>query len=1219
MPVEFTKEQQQAIDLHNCNILVSAAAGSGKTAVLSERIVKIVCDETHPVDIDRLLVVTFTKAAAAEMRERISQEIMKRLAEDGGNEHLQRQSAILHNAQITTIDSFCLFVLKNNFQDIGVDPAFRVADEGEIKLLAKDAMAEVLESEFEKAEEDFLFCVEYFCPNGKEQPLEEHIENMYRYSRSFPFPKDWLTERKRDYEMESVEELFTSPYGQYLLHHLQKMTRALHVQMQRARLLCEEPDGPHMYGELMEKEEEALEKLLLAGDLEAFRMGLEKMTFGRLSTARDASVSQEKREEAKRLRNGVKEECNSILKKYFSQNWDTVVHQSKVCKRAEDALVDLCLKFYDLLDEKKRDRKLMDFSDIEHFALDILVKKDEEGTIIPTETAKEYQAYFEEVLIDEYQDSNLVQEYLLAAVSRQDAGRKNRFMVGDVKQSIYKFRLARPELFLDKYKAYADVSSEAGDLAEKAGNNAHEASWESDNCCINLHKNFRSRKEVIDTVNTVFSEIMREDLGGIVYDEAAALYQGAEYPENPDAVSELLLFEKPDADAEDTVREREAYGVAREIRHLMDTYQVTDKETKKLRPMQYRDVVILLRTNTGWDETFSKVLEKQGIPNHIAGGSGYFKTKEIRDVLQFLRVLDNPLQDIYLFGTMKSVFGGFTDEEIAKIRSMGGKKTTLYENIRKTAEGTNCLQDATGQDRIMQSEGASIGTGQKEMGQNETELGQKCRTFLEHINKYRSYTTYMTILELLGVLFKEYDYLAYVSALSAGGKRLANVEMLLTKAAAFEKNSYYGLFHFIRYMEQLEKYDVDYGEAVVLDENADVVRIMSIHKSKGLEFPVAIVAGLAKKFNVQDASASMIMDTDLGLGIDYVNVESRIRMKTLRKNILSAKLKFDNLAEELRVLYVAMTRAKEKLIMTACVSDVEKKAENRMHSMTYADLIGAGSFLDYLLPTFPNVRCVGGEELYFEEELKSVDREMKKASLFSAGDFADAKELEILRQRFSYEYPYQYLENLYTKTTVSELKTAALHEAGEAGTKELFAEKEVEAYVPSFIRKTEEISGTKRGSAMHRFMELLDFTREYSDVESLQNCMDAFVKEGRLSEDFAQAVRLGKILHFLRTPLAGRMVQAQRVGRLRREQPFVYGVEQVETVLIQGIIDAYFEEDDGIVLMDYKTDVVENGAELAKRYKVQLDYYEEALIALTGKKVKERVLYSFYLGEEVPV
>lgn len=1182
MAVKFTQQQQQAIDLHDCNILVSAAAGSGKTAVLSERIVKMVCRKDNPVDIDRLLVVTFTKAAAAEMRERISQAISKKLNEDGSNEHLQRQAAIIHNAQITTIDSFCLFVIRNNFEDIGLDPAFRIADEGEVELLSQDVMKEMLEEHFAKGEESFLGAIEYFCPNGRESILEGHIMQLYKYALSYPFPEKWLLERKKDYVYENAEDIAESDAGEFLYAHLTKLLQGMAEELKRAEEICEEPDGPYMYGEVLEQEREAIEKIACAGNLVRLSEMLPAFLPGKFPSKKDDSVSADKREQVRLKHDKIKNTIKKMQTSYFNLPFETVYRQAGVAAGAVNTLVDLCMEFMERLKAKKAEKKLLDFSDMEHYALQILIKEDEAGNMVPTETALEYRDYFEEVLIDEYQDSNLVQEYLLKAVAKEEAGKKNRFMVGDVKQSIYKFRLARPELFLEKYNTY---SPEGGEERK-----------------IDLHQNFRSRREVIDTVNLVFEQIMRKELGGIVYDEEAALYAGAVYPENPGCESELLLIEKPEKAAELDDRQTEALLIASKIKELLQNFQVTDKETGELRPARYKDIVVLLRTNSGWDEPFKETLASQGIPAYIEGKTGYFASKEIQDVLLFLKVLDNPLQDIPLYGVMKSVFGGFTEEEVAVLRSMKEKEEPLYENLRRHAEEKK--------EAALQGKGADG---------NATDT-EKYAGFLAKIDRYREYATYMTILELLQKLFEEHDYLSYVSALPAGEKRLANAEMLLTKAAAYEQNSYYGLFHFIRYVEQLEKYDVDYGEAVTLDENADVVRIMSIHKSKGLEFPVAIVAGLSKKFNMQDASGAIIMDMDLGIGVDYVNTGSRVKNKTLRKNILSTKMKLDNLAEELRVLYVAMTRAKEKLILTACTEKPSEKiqeAENTGRTLlSYAQLTSATGYLDYLLPVFPKVKMVTLEELGLLSLREEVDRESRRRRLLTDRE-TDGEALNRLTERFSFVYPYENLQNLYTKTTVSELKMQALEQKEE--TAELFPEKEVVPYVPSFMREKEKISGTARGSAMHRIMELLDFTKEYGSWQDVKSIMQDFLQEGRLSAEYEEAIRVDKILHFLQLPLAGRMREAQKCGKLFREQPFVYGVDAQggETTLIQGIVDAYFEEEDGIVLLDYKTDVVESGEELVKRYQTQIDYYEKALRNLTGKRIKERILYSFYLGCEV--
>ena len=1323
MGMNFTPEQQKVIELHNSNILVSAAAGSGKTAVLVERIIRMICEGEHPADIDRLLIVTFTNAAAAEMRERIAAGIAARLEADPGNDHIQKQSALLHNAQITTIDSFSLFLIRNHFNEIGLDPDFRVADEGEIKLLQQEVLGQLLEDAYagkfvpddvptsrenrdsedpsREARERFHACVEYFCPGGRESVLEQHILNLSRYAGSFPWPAEWLEERKNDYAAGDLDALLHSDYGQYLAERVSRVLQGCLEKLLEVKKLCELPDGPYMYGELTEAESEQLERLAACKDLKEQAAKVPAVTFGRLPSKKDDSVDPAKRGLAKTIRNSVKDTLSDLSESYFKTSLELVVEQGKACREPLRMLLNLVLEFDRRLLAAKQERHLIDFSDMEHYALQILLKREkveetgDAGTdstgdtgmdstgvkydIVPSDVALEYRQYFQEILIDEYQDSNLVQEYLLSAIAGEAEGHYNRFMVGDVKQSIYKFRLARPELFLEKYDTY----QESGDL-----------------CRIDLAKNFRSRVQVVDAVNDVFSRIMSREIGGIAYDDKAALYPGATYPatEDPAYGSELLLIRKPEKGdgAEggsgeqrpdgargpvdyDNVRQLEALAIAARIKQLKGSLKVMEKATGELRPVRYSDMVILLRTTSGWDEEFKKVLEQQGIPVYITSKTGYFGALEVQELLQFLRVLDNPRQDIPLFGVMQSIFGGFTQEEIARIRSgsegHSRKRMTLYEALKEVAQsgrmaeageeasaGESAGEETAGAGQYWQRalEAATV-PGVPEDMEPETELSQKADTFLQRIDHYRDLTPFTSIRDLLQRILDDYDYLNYVTALPAGSKRRANVEMLLTKASAFEKTSYFGLFHFIRYMEQLEKYDVDYGEADTLDENADVVRIMSIHKSKGLEFPVVFVSGLSKRFNMQDANQSLIVDMDLGVAVDYVDSGRRIKNKTLRRAVLSAKMKEDNLSEELRVLYVALTRAREKLILTAVLDKAEEKWElSRMtgqEKLTYLDFCEAGSYMDFLLPILPKtgiaVTTLGTEDLVAEEireQLRMGDRRELLQRVTDGktplpGDPEEnERKLAKLRERFAYAYPYPGLQKLYTKTTVSELKIAAMAEKDEAAF-HTFEEKEVVPYIPAFRREQEKVSGAVRGNAFHRTMELLDFSylfmesglfagcpgtyeeyRQGLDTDRLQVRLKEFLQREtaslRLTEEYAQAVSLPKIRHFLEQELAYRMWRAFEQGLLHREQPFVLGIDakrldqdlpEGEKVLIQGIIDVFFIENGEIVLLDYKTDVIDSLQALWNRYSVQIQYYEEALTKLLQLPVKERILYSFYL------
>ena len=1209
MTMTFTPEQQKVIDLRNRNILVSAAAGSGKTAVLVERIIGMITDKEHPVDVDRLLVVTFTNAAAAEMRERISLAIDRKLEEDPENIHLQKQASLLHNAQITTIDSFCLFIIRNNFNDIGLDPGFRVADEGELRLLKQDVMTELLEESYQQKEQAFTDCVEYFTGGSNDRLLEEYIGKLYEFSMSYPWPEDWIRECVGDYKISGVTELENTKWCKYLVTYIQTIVSECVNHIDRAIQIAERPDGPYMYGEMLEGERKMLARLSDLTSLQDYYEAFETLSFGRLSTKKDASVNPVCREKVKELRGEVKKQLENVKTSLLLLSPGQVAERMKKAAPHVEELLLLVLSYMEKLDERKRRDNIIDFHDMEHFALNILLKKGEDENLIPSPAALEYRQFFEEILIDEYQDSNLVQELLLKGISGEEEGRFNRFMVGDVKQSIYRFRLARPELFMEKYACY---SKEDGERQR-----------------IDLHKNFRSRPQVLDSVNRLFERIMGKQLGGVEYDEEVALYPGASY-EEAEAQSfdtEYLIIGK-DKESVLSARAQEASVIAGRIREMHQNFQVTDKETGMLRPVRYSDIVILLRTTAGWADEFRNVLEKEGIPAYVALRTGYFQAVEIKALMQYLNVIDNPLQDIPLYGTLKSFFGGFTEEEISQIRS-ADKKCSLYD-LLASYEG---------------------------------DLKEKIYLFMERLTYYRRKTTYTPIHKLIQEILEDTGYLDYVTARPGGEQRRANVEMLLVRAASFENTSYYGLFHFLRYVEQLEKYEVDYGEADVLDENADVVRIMSIHKSKGLEFPVCFVAGLSKKFNMQDISGRLIADVDMGIGVDYIDSALRLQSHTLKKNVVALKMKIDALGEEMRVLYVAMTRAKEKLILTAAVPDIDKFREEMDkekefgakgdEKIPFSVLASAGCYLDFVFPCLREAALIGPEDLFIKDVEEMTRQSDRKRQLFLKVESAKknhSDKMIQLSERLSRSYPYQYLSNLFVKTTVSELKKKAFHDLPEqsisgldagadrgkdmeqAFTKQLFEEQEVVPYIPSFISSKEEVSGTDRGSAYHKAMELLDFktvmrleSRMDKEAE-INRQLDEYEQEEVLDARWRKSIAASKLVLFFESTLAARMARADAEGKLKREQPFVMGLPasrlgegfpDSEQVLIQGIIDVFFEEDGGIVVADYKTDVVKKSEELILRYQTQLDYYAEALSRLTGKSVIQKIIYSFALGEEI--
>lgn len=1211
MPMNFTPQQQRVIDTRNCNILVSAAAGSGKTAVLVERIIRMITEENaeERVDIDRLLIVTFTQAAAAQMRERISEAIEQRLAGQGEsgqpeNEHLQRQATLLHNAQITTIDSFCLFVLRNNFNDIGLDPGFRVANEGEVKLLKRDVLTALLEDYFEAQDEIFHRLVESFSPSGSEKPLAEQLLKIYEFAMSFPWPEEWLEGcAAQTYDL--VEDLEKSPWMQEILQDCKTILKDHKNMIKRAKMICLEPDGPYMYEAVLEDDAIRIDEVLSVLEqkdgekLQAVYQAMSNIAFARLPSKKDDSVSVQKREQIKSIRQSIKESVLQVRERFFYQEPKEQLANLQGCEEMVKKLIELTLAFRERFQEAKRDKNIIDFQDMEHMALQILVHR-QDGRNEPTAAAVEYRNYFAEVMIDEYQDSNLVQEALLGSISGEAEGRYNRFMVGDVKQSIYKFRLARPELFLEKYHTY---STEGGNCQR-----------------IDLHKNFRSRNEVIDCVNLVFSKIMGHQLGKVEYDDQAALYPGASYEEGSDAVTELMLYDR-EGDKSGNVKEQEARMVAGRIKELVGHFLVTDKESGLLRPAAYRDIVILLRSNQGWDDVFTSVLREEGIPVYAASKTGYFSTPEIQTLLHFLRIIDNPMQDIALFCVLKSGIGGFTDEELAAMKG-------AYPEQACATEKQACFYEMF------------------TAYQGEPSLCEKRDRFMDLLNTYRDRVHDTTIARLLRMILTETGYGYLIGALPGGEQRQANVEMLLAKAADFEQTSYYGLFHFIRYMEQMEKYEIDYGEANIQEENADTIRIMSIHKSKGLEFPICFVSGLNKRFNRMDVNRPLLMDVDYGIGAEYVDVALRLRQSTLKKNAVSRKLLLEAQGEELRVLYVALTRAKEKLIMTGAVTDLETSSQQALLWRTAADgrlpftmLAEASGYLDWILPAVLKEEAVRLKRYTQEsligaavrEEAKSEQNRLRLQAAVTAG--VKTVLADSLQERFSFQYQHQDLENLYTKTTVSELKKSGMQGDGEAA--ELFQEEEVIPYVPRFMEKKEAVSATARGSAYHRVMELLDFAKmpfitKAQDKAVLEAWLLAQMEQqeaaGRLSQSYKESVNVKKAAGFLRSDLAERMRTAEQAGVLYREQAFVLGIPanrlqpqfpSDEIVLVQGIIDVYFEEEDYLVVADYKTDRVARAEELCQRYQVQLDYYAEALCRLTGKPVREKIIYSFALGTQI--
>lgn len=1194
--MEWTKEQQQVIDLRNRNILVSAAAGSGKTAVLVERIITRLTEDAEPINVDELLIVTFTEAAASEMKERILLAIEKKLEEKPDNVHLQRQASLIHSAMITTIHSFCLSVIREHFHTIDLDPGFRIGEEGELKLLKKDVLDELLEEEYRKNEPAFLAFVERYATGRDDRKLEELILQIYEFSRSYPNPSKWLRSCENAYEVESVEDLLESPAGKLVTENIKRYAEDAVSLLEEGVRICEKPDGPYMYKETLESEMEGWKYFLSSENLLHMFERRGKAEGGKLKANRDKGVSKELAEQVKDIRKQTKAFLTDITKNYLFQSPEEMVKDIQAAKSTVKELVFLVEEFAESFEGAKRKRNLIDFGDMEQLALRILTEEKEEE-LCPSLVAEEYQKRFQEIMIDEYQDSNLIQEAILTSVSTVSKGKYNIFMVGDVKQSIYRFRLSRPELFMEKYDTYAQD--------------------ESQKQRIDLHKNFRSRREVLDSTNFVFRQIMTKGLGGISYDENAALYFGADYyKENTGNDTEVLIVDtdiemQEEEQAGETARELEARAVARRIKELVGNHTVMDKATGEFRKVQYKDIVILTRSLKGWTDVFTKVLNREGIPTYTGSSEGYFETLEIETVLNYLRVLDNPNQDIPLAAVLASPIVGLNGEELAQIRSFD-KDSFFFRCVREYfLEGP------------------------------EGNIKEKLKACFRQIEYFRRKVPYTAIHELLWDILEETGYRYIAAAMPGGEQRSANIDMLLEKAKAFEGTSYKGLFNFVRYIEQLKKYDVDYGEANIVDEQADTVRLMSIHKSKGLEFPIVFVAGMNKKFNKMDITREVVVHPELGIGVDCIDLEKRTKTPTFLKKAIQREVQLENIGEELRVLYVAMTRAKEKLLLIGSLPGAEKKIgsyENLQHrqeeQLSFSMLSGAGSYFDWVLPcylrypwkeTYHHVKAVEFEHLISEDMFETLDTVYTKEMLL------DWKEERVLRQdfkerleeQFAYLYPYENARQMKLKFTVSELKKqqSMPEESGEL----LYKEEEIIPLLPKKLQEGGSLTGAGRGTAYHKVLELLDFQDHY-DKEQLELVLEKLERNKKISKEMYKSIRSWDILKFLQTNVAKRMRQAAGKGQLHKEQPFVLGVKTSEVypgdlsdeiLLIQGIIDVWFEEEDGLVVLDYKTDRVSEAEELKERYSVQLNYYAQALERLTGKPVKEKIIYSFVLREEV--
>ena len=1272
MSVKWTEEQQAVISLRGKNLLVSAAAGSGKTAVLVERILSLITDPEHPVNLDELLVVTFTRAAAGEMKERIGAALEKKLTEDPGNVHLQQQGALLHHAQISTIHGFCTFVIRNYYQRIDLDPGYRIGDENELSMIKREVLGNVIEERYARNRPEFLDFSESFASGKTDGRLEDLVLQVYEQAVSEPWPGEWLEQCRKASAVATEEELENIPWMQAVLTEAENRKESIRLLQEKNLEDMRREDAPSCYADNIAYDRDAVDALCSCCTYEDYRRTLTEWEKTRLSSRRlQKGEDPGLKEQIKNRHNRIWDQIAVLRGQYFSRTLQEILQEMQDTDPFMQELVQLTSDFITAFGEEKRKRNLCDFSDLEHFALRILLEKTEDGTLRRTDAARELSRRYAAVMIDEYQDSNYIQEALLAAVSGNEEGRNNRFMVGDIKQSIYGFRQARPDLFLEKYHSYPPFQGKNGQGEQEgqtvpAGREAKKCSGEQ-SLRIDLFQNFRSRPQVLDTVNALFRKLMVPEFGGITYDDAAALHYGAAYyPDSPDPDfpdSELLLLDRGSEEFQedhgrDVMMEAEARMAAVKIRKIQREGWVWDKNTEAFRRPEWKDFAVLLRSVSGWADVFVKVLNEEGVPAYSLSREGYFSAMEVVLVLDYLRILDNPRQEIPFAAALHSPIGNLTDTEMALLKTTF-PESPVYEAAEKFAQSD------------LSAEEMPESVSGKE-AEERAALKNKLQAFFETYHQLRAQISFTAVHDLVQEVLDRTGFGDYAASMPAGEQRRANLDMLTEKAYAFEQMGNYGLFSFIRYIERMNRYQIDEGEVNLYSENENIVRVMTIHKSKGLEFPIVFVSGLGKQFNLSDQKGNILLNSRLGIGLEDFHPETRTKHSTLQRSAIALQNSLESRAEELRVLYVAMTRAKEKLIMTGVVTDAAGMPEPE-DIIPYADLAGARCYLDWILPARPEDRkildtqIISGGFLKEEEEWtaenyignlrkipgdqpagKERETDPDTDGLSLTGEAGASSEegktegqiLQTLRRITAFSYPYSRAASLPAKMTVSELKKAEFEEMQEDRGKEMYSAEEMVPYIPAFMREKklpEETTGASRGTIWHHFLQTFEYGQikdtetEAADLEGeVRREKERMLDDGILSPADAAAISEREMAVFLSSNLGERMLRAARKGSLRREQPFVLDVpaDEIdsswpadEKILVQGIIDAYFEEEGSFVLVDYKTDRVHigDGRDLVEKYRTQLLFYRRALEQITGTPVRETWLYSFALGKMIRV
>ena len=1225
--MQWTTEQESVINHTAGNLLVAAAAGSGKTAVLVQHVISRIMDPVDPVKLSEMVIMTFTEAAAQEMRDRIKAALEEKLREHPDSAELIREAGSIQNASISTIDAFCKHFITENYAAIDLDPGFRMGDQGELRLLQGDILEDLLEEEYAAGEEDFLHFVDTFAQGKTDAGIAELIQKLYESATSHPWSEEYL-DACLTAESEDGKTFLLEQLAARLRDDVERMDYALSI--------CAEPDGPESYLPNVAQEKQALRYASEATELQELVLRTQAIRYERLKPTKSALKGR-----VTAIRDDVKKDTKDIAGLPVVLDPEAEARMEAGIERCMHGLVRLTKKFSARYQEEKEKRHVLDFSDLEHKALEILYTTDADGVRHPSAIADDVAQQYREILVDEYQDSNFVQEELIRALSAARFGRPDVFQVGDVKQSIYSFRQARPDLFLMKYQ-------------------------DPDYPKIELSRNFRSRNEVVRAVNRVFHRVMRPMLGGIDYNEKVALHYG--YPKAPESEeidpryqTELLLLEVSKETSEElfgaqmSKEEAEAHMIAERIQRLHAD------------GVKYRDMVILLRSPGSWADTLVEILGADGVPAYCTSNEGYFDTVEVETVLALLDVIDNPQQDIPLAAVLHSPIYQFTDEELAElVAHFGSLRAALPQAPEANASdaATDGAVDGAGSgtggdapaSHPIATPGTCVEEGTASSASAESDakpplapaLQAKLDHFCAELARYRAMAHYLSIHELLYRIFDETGYDHYVSAMPAGRRRKANLDAMIDMALSFEKTSYKGLFDYIRYIEKLKKYDSDQGEATVFSDQDDLVRIMSIHKSKGLQFPVVFLSGMSRKFNTRSLNDAVLVDAELGIGCDYVDLENKVKIPSLKRAAIRKKLETDQLGEELRVLYVAMTRAEEKLILTATTGDIEKllqKYPDAEAPLSGTELQSASCYLDWIMMAegAEKLQRVGAtrdvielfdytlHDIHLAAEqtaLNRLRREEKLQQAVSSVDAASSSYVEAMED-LSYRYPHEAATRLYPKHSVSEIKETAMEAFEEdharAGREHWqltvdHSETDPSGLAPEKPVQYQEKAGADVGDAYHHALEKYDYLDSSSDFRTQL--------EQKLPEAEVKLINPKRFQAFLQSPLAARFRKAQAADTLYREQHFMKqvpndylfpGSDTSEPVILQGIIDAFFIEDGEIVLVDYKSDHVREAETLIGRYQKQLELYAEALEKITGLRVKEKLIYSIILEQAIPV